>query len=96
MPGGAGDVGNRQVDLTEQTAADGADDHRDARDHQRAGEDAVQLVPVSGCLERVHQPGLDRARIKGVTEAEDHAGETEKEQAPFDRGHPDVRERAHR
>ena len=53
-------------------------------------------MPIAGRLKRVDQPGLHRARVERVAEAEDHARQAEEEQAAIDGGYADVGERPER
>ena len=77
-------------DLGDDTAQDGAGQHRDSGDDLRLGEDRLQRAAEAGRLERIDEPRLGRPREEREAEPKQDRGERPSEQPGADLPHHEV------
>ena len=92
---GADKVGDGQVDLTQQSADQGPEEHGDVGEDAHAREDAVLPSGEPRSVEGVDQPGIHRPRLAREAEPQEDGGEDETGQAPVEHGRAHVAKGGH-
>src|SRR3989441_10414690 len=90
---GANEIRDVEMNLTQQSARDGTEQHSHAEHHLPACEDGFERRAVARGLQGVHEPGIHRSRVERVSQPEKHRNPAERREAPAAPRRADVEQR---